>query len=80
MVNGWFPDAAIYGFEMVDAVHQAHVRAVSRHQSKIYGESIQADFPRFFGGFTSMRIRPVYRPMLSRGQRRHRPLKKQKTR
>jgi hypothetical protein len=65
MVNGWFPDAAIYGFEMVDAPHLVHPALVSGHQSKIYGESIQANFPRFFGGFTSMQILPIYRPLLS---------------
>ncbi|MGY4222680.1 hypothetical protein ACVMIH_000041 [Bradyrhizobium sp. USDA 4503] len=65
MVNGWFPDATFYGFEMVDAANPAYPARVGRHQSKIYGESIQANFPRFFGGFTSMQILPIYRPMLT---------------
>jgi len=65
MVNGWFPGATNYGFEMVDAAQSADLAPVSRHQSKIYVESTQANFPRFFGGFTSMQILPIYRPMLT---------------
>jgi hypothetical protein len=48
MVNGWFPSATNYGFEMVDAAHLAYPALVSRHQLKIYGESIQANFPRIY--------------------------------
>ena len=59
----------------VDATDHARLGAVSRHQSKITANQFRRIFRDFFGGFASMRIRPVYRPMLSLGQRRHRPLR-----
>lgn len=30
MVNGWFPDATFYGFEMVDALHATPSAAINR--------------------------------------------------
>jgi hypothetical protein len=65
MVNDRFPNATNYGFEMVDTAQTAHLTVAFRYQSKIYAESNRGDFLQFFGGFTSMRILPVYRPMLS---------------
>jgi hypothetical protein len=35
-----------------------------RHQSKIYTESNQTDFPRIFGDFTSMQTLAIYRGLL----------------
>jgi hypothetical protein len=45
MVNAGFPDRARYGFEMVDARRLSVFFPESRHQSKIYTESNQPDFP-----------------------------------
>jgi len=40
--------------------------AESRHQSKIYTESNQSDFPPIFGGLTSMQTLAIYRRLLVR--------------
>jgi hypothetical protein len=67
MVNGWFPDVMIYGFEMVDAVRTTRPRPASRHQSKIYAESNQSDFSQFFAELISMQTLAIYRALLVRG-------------
>jgi hypothetical protein len=41
--------------------------AESRHQSKIYTESNQSDFPLIFGGLTSMLTLAIYRRLLVKG-------------
>jgi hypothetical protein len=38
----------------------------SAHQSKIYTESNQSDFPRIFGGLTSMQTLAIYGRLLVR--------------
>jgi hypothetical protein len=48
MVNDRFPQAAIYGFEMVDVPTKPLSAAGTNHQSKIYAESNRRDFsPKF---------------------------------
>jgi hypothetical protein len=64
MVNAGFPDRAGYGFEMVDARRLSVLFPESRHQSKIYTESNQPDFPQIFGDLTSMQTLPIYRRLL----------------
>jgi len=49
MVNERFPARGAYGFEMVDASVGRFHREIP-HQSKIYTESNQSDFPRIFAG------------------------------
>jgi len=44
MVNVGFPKSTLYGFEMVDTRRTSRVFAESRHQSKIYTESIASHF------------------------------------
>jgi hypothetical protein len=55
-----------YGFEMVDARKATRYFAENRHQSKIYTESNQPDFPQILGDFTSMQTLAIYRRLLVR--------------
>jgi hypothetical protein len=66
MVNGGFPQARRYGFEMVDAPVRRFCRE-SPHQLKIYAESNESDFSRIFGELISMQTLAIYRPLLGRG-------------
>jgi len=60
MVNGGFPEAFCYGFEMVDGP----LMRPNLHQSKIYAESNRGNFSRFAGGLTSMQTLAIYRRLL----------------
>jgi hypothetical protein len=66
MVNDRFPVGSPYGFEMVDESLAAIVSRIS-HQSKIYTESNQSDFPRIFTELISMQTLAIYRRLLSQG-------------
>jgi hypothetical protein len=65
MVNDGFPARIGYGFEMVDGRGTPHFAEIP-HQSKIYTESIQSDFPQIFGDLTSMQTLALYRRLLVR--------------
>ena len=65
MVNDGFPAHGGYGFEMVDTRNTRHFAEIP-HQSKIYTESIQSDFPQIFGDLTSMQTLAIYRRLLVR--------------
>ena len=67
MVNHRFPHTAPYGFELVDAEHTAQSRH-HRHQSKIYGESNQWRFPRFFDELSPTQSLALYREGLGEMQ------------
>jgi hypothetical protein len=67
MVNAGFPERTGYGFEMVDARRVSRAFAESPHQSKIYTESNQSDFPQIFGDLTSMQTLAIYRRLLVKG-------------
>jgi hypothetical protein len=58
-----------YGFELVDA-EQAAARATISRQSKIYGESYQPYFPRFFGELSPKQSLGIYRQALGEKRRR----------
>jgi hypothetical protein len=66
MVNERFPIWQAYGFEMVDAFLGRFRREIP-HQSKIYTESNQSDFPRIFAELISMQTLAIYRRLLSQG-------------
>jgi hypothetical protein len=63
MVNAGFPAAALYGFEMVDALRSS-VPWRKPHKSKIYTESNQADFSQVFGDLSAMETFAIYRRLL----------------
>ena len=65
MVNVGFPAHSRYGFEMVDRRGTRDFAEIP-HQSKIYTESIQSDFPQIFGDLTSMQTLALYRRLLVR--------------
>jgi hypothetical protein len=66
MVNDGFPGRRAYGFEMVDAPERLAAAGEGTHQSKIYAESNQSDFPQIFGELISMQTLAIYRPLLVR--------------
>jgi hypothetical protein len=57
-----------YGFELVDA-EQARQRDTISRQSKIYGESNQLYFPRFFGQLSPKQSLAIYRQTLGEKRR-----------
>ena len=63
MVNDGFPERDGYGFEMVD-VPAAQFCRKNAHQSKIYAESKQSDFPRIFAELVSMQTLAIYQRLL----------------
>jgi hypothetical protein len=67
MVNGGFPEPALYGFESVDAGRASDFTARIGHQSKIYTESNESEFSRIFGALSSMQTLAIYRRLLVRG-------------
>jgi hypothetical protein len=71
MVNVGFPARSRYGFERVDRRDTRHFTEI-RHQSKIYTESIQSNFPQIFGDLTSMQTLALYRRLLVRDRLRNR--------
>jgi hypothetical protein len=60
MVNDGFPERDGYGFEMV----AAQFCRKNAHQSKIYAESKQSDFPRIFAELVSMQTLAIYQRLL----------------
>jgi hypothetical protein len=48
MVNGWFPDATFYGFEMVDAADPAHPAPSIENLRRINSGEISAIFRRIY--------------------------------
>jgi hypothetical protein len=52
-----------YGFELVDA-EQVTAAATIPRQSKIYSESNQSDFSRFFGELSPLQSLAIYRQTL----------------
>ena len=66
MVNDGFPRRRPYGFEMVDVPGTLPWLAKA-HQSKIYAESNQSDFPQFFADLISMQTLAIYRALLVKG-------------
>jgi hypothetical protein len=59
MVNAWFPERTMYGFEMVDVSSTAAFGG-SRRQSKIYAESNRPDFFQIFAALSSMQTLTIY--------------------